>query len=327
MGFEVKPAERKRVLARVSFIGPSGGGKTMSSLRFGRGLVGHKGQIILIDTEEGSSHMYAGQAGGFSVIEFGQPYTIERYIEALDAAEGAFEASLPADQRLVIVDQASYAWSGEGGLLHFVDSQTTSRGGKEGFAAWKKGTPLQNRFIQRLLATRAHLFVNMRQKVEWVLEKNEKGFTEPKKVGLAPIQRPGFEYEMQLEFALDQDTHKARATKDRTSLFDGRIFIPSEAEGKQLRDFLASGAGVLQDPPPAPAAPVEVISAAQLGELISAAKSGGVTKKEDFLALVKDETGLEHPSKMTVPQFEALLGKFAGLAVVIQERRASHLGR
>lgn len=316
MGFEVKPAARKRVLARVSMVAPSGGGKTFSAIRFARGLVGPEGKIVLVDTEHGSSNMYAGQSGGFDVVELDAPYTPERYAEALTAAEASL-VSVPLDKRAVIVDSLSHAWSGEGGLLEWVDSQTTRGGGREGFAAWKKGTPKQNAFLERLLATQGHLIVTMRQKAEWVIEKNEKGFSEPRKVGLAPIQRPGTEYEFQVEFDLDQETHKAKVSKDRTSLFDGRVFVPSEAEGARLREFLMAGEGALLPPTVAPPAPVQ-IGAPEVQTLIAAAKAAKLDKSQ-FLDVVGVTAAHRIPSKLTMPEYQAVLEALQGLALLAAE--------
>jgi len=310
MGFEVRPAARKRVLARVSVIGPSGGGKTYSSIKFARGLAGPDGSIIVVDTED-SADMYEGLAGGFGVVSLPAPYTIERYIDAIDAAEKGF-GDVPLDRRALVVDQVSFAWAGEGGLLEWVDSQQTSRGGKEGFAAWKKGTPLQNRFIQRLLAVRAHLIVTMRQKVEWVVEKNEKGFTEPRKVGLAPIQRPGTEYEFQIEFQLDQESHKARVTKDRTALFDGQVFVPDVAHGAKLREFLLAGKGELLEPSPPPPPAAAKITASQLQGLIVMAKSAGLDKGA-FLDLVMSQAGHRVPGNLTEAELASLTSALDGL--------------
>ena len=64
--------------------------------------------------------------------------------------------------------------------------------------------------------------MTMRSKTEYVLEKDERtGRTAPRKVGLAPVQRDGMEYEFTAVFDLSIDGHIATASKDRTTLFDG----------------------------------------------------------------------------------------------------------
>ncbi len=67
----------------------------------------------------------------------------------------------------------------------------------------------------------------------------EKGKQVPKKVGLAPEQREGVEYEFSLVLDLAMN-HSAESSKDRTSLFDGQIFTPSMDTGKKLMDWLQS---------------------------------------------------------------------------------------
>jgi hypothetical protein len=86
----------------------------------------------------------------------------------------------------------------------------------------------------------------MRSKQDYVLEMNEKGKQAPKKVGLAPEQRPGMEYEFTTVFDLAMD-HNAIASKDRTSLFDGQVFKPSKETGKKIMAWLMGG-----KPVPAP---------------------------------------------------------------------------
>jgi len=45
----------------------------------------------------------------------------------------------------------------------------------------------------------------MRAKTEWVLDRNDKGKTEPRKVGLAPVMRDGIEYEFDVCGEMDHE--------------------------------------------------------------------------------------------------------------------------
>jgi hypothetical protein len=65
----------------------------------------------------------------------------------------------------------------------------------------------------------------------------ENGKAVVKKLGMNPIQRDGMEYEFTLFLDLDLD-HMAAASKDRTTLFDGKIFKPSVDTGKTLITWL-----------------------------------------------------------------------------------------
>jgi hypothetical protein len=81
----------------------------------------------------------------------------------------------------------------------------------------------------------------MRSKMDYVVETNEKGKSVPKKVGLAPVQREGMDYEFDIVLDLDLN-HNAQSTKDRSSLFDGRLVSkPDEKIGKQILEWLDRG--------------------------------------------------------------------------------------
>ena len=71
--------------------------------------------------------------------------------------------------------------------------------------------------------------------------RDEDGKKKPVKLGLAPVQRDGIEYEFTLVLDLAVDQHVATVSKDRTQLFDGRYFVPSPETGTTLREWLASG--------------------------------------------------------------------------------------
>ena len=69
---------------------------------------------------------------------------------------------------------------------------------------------------------------------------NDKGRTEIRKVGLAPVQRDGMDYEFSLVFNLNNE-HTVTVSKDRTSLFDGQSFSLSPQVDSQLLEWLNSG--------------------------------------------------------------------------------------
>jgi len=69
------------------------------------------------------------------------------------------------------------------------------------------------------------------------------------------VQREGVEYEFSVYIELSQD-HIGVATKDRTDLFDGKCFVPSEQTGRQLVEWLnkpaTSSAAVAPNEPQTP---------------------------------------------------------------------------
>ena len=77
----------------------------------------------------------------------------------------------------------------------------------------------------------------MRSKTEYLQTENERGYKEIRKVGLAPVQREGMDYEFGTVFDLGTD-HNVTVSKDRTMLFDGQIFTITPETGKILKNWL-----------------------------------------------------------------------------------------
>ena len=91
-----------------------------------------------------------------------------------------------------------------------------------------------------MLASPCHIIATMRSKQDYILQSDGNGKQAPKKVGLAPVQRDGMEYEFTVMFDIDIN-HNATATKDRTRLFDGNIFKITSQTGEQLLEWLNDG--------------------------------------------------------------------------------------
>lgn len=226
---QILKAQRTRAKARVGISGPSGSGKTYSALLFAYGLVGDWEKICVIDSEVGSSNNYA-HLGEFNVLELSAPFSPDRYIEAIKAAESA-------GMEAIVIDSVSHEWDGKGGCLEINDhlAQTKYKGNT--WAAWSETTPRHQKFIEAIVGSKAHIIATSRSKTETTLVDGK-----PKKVGTKDIQRDGFEYEMTLMFNIDRDSHFAMAVKDRTSLFiDRDPFKLSIQTGEEFRKWLETG--------------------------------------------------------------------------------------
>jgi len=222
---EFKKAVKNESKLRVAISGASGSGKTYSSLQIATGI---GGKIAVIDTERGSASLYA-DVFNFDVLNVEPPYTPEKYVEALYVAESK-------GYSVVIIDSMTHAWAGTGGLLDMHDAiQKTNKGGNS-FTAWKEITPIQNRFVDAVVGSRCHIIATMRSKQDYIIDQSNNR-THIRKVGLAPIQREGIEYEFTIYIEVSQE-HVAIATKDRTNIFDGKCFVPSEETGKLLVKWL-----------------------------------------------------------------------------------------
>ncbi len=227
MTMQIRKAVRSQAKLRLGIAGPSGSGKTYSALQLG---LGFEVKVGLIDTEHGSGELYA-HLGDYDVIRIDAPYTVQKYLEALHAFE-------EAGYGVVIIDSLSHAWAGDGGLLDKQGKIADQSGNS--YTAWRKVTPEHNQLVEAMLASPCHLVATVRSKQEYSQEKDDKGKTVVKKLGMAPVQREGMEYEFTVFLDLSMD-HTATASKDRTSLFDGQYFKIDNRVSKRLLQWLNTG--------------------------------------------------------------------------------------
>jgi len=246
----VKKANRRNVPLKLGITGASGSGKTFSALLLARGMVDNWNEVGLIDTENGSGELYANQGniGEYQYLNLRPPFAPHRYIQAISLME-------KSGVKICIVDSSSHEWDGEGGCLEMVEKLKPSM--RNEFAAWGKVTPEHKKFLTAVLQSPMHFVMTTRRKQDYVLEADSRGKMVPKKVGMKEVQREGFEYELTVNFELDE-VHHAKSSKDRTSIFADNVapFMITEETGKLIRAWNDSGAArALPEPVPAPQPP------------------------------------------------------------------------
>jgi hypothetical protein len=185
------------------------------------------GRVAGIDSEHESMRKYTGDSPDGIPFEFD-------VLELKNNAPTAYtEAIVEAGREgydVILVDSLSHAWVGEGGALELKDKAGQSQ------TAWKDITPMHNRMIESILKSPAHVICTMRSKTDWVYdevvdERTGRKKTVPRKVGLAPVQRPGMEYEFDLYGSMDWShiltISKSRCTalQDQTSVKPGAEFL------------------------------------------------------------------------------------------------------
>lgn len=271
---EFKQAQRKQAKLRLALASPAGGGKTYSALLIAKGL---GGRIALIDTEHGSGSLYADSPGmpAYEVLELSPPFSPQRYIEAIEAAE-------KAGFGVLIIDSLSHAWAAEGGVLDMQEAARLSSKSGNSWTAWREVTPKHNQLVEAMLQSPLHIIATMRSRQTYAQEEVEgeggKKKAVIKKLGLAPVQREGMDYEFTVVLDLSQE-HYATSSKDRTGLFDGQHFKPSEETGKKIGEWLNRGGNGKAKPTPMPAGVTEAIALA--GSPISPPTASDSTD-EDF---------------------------------------------
>jgi hypothetical protein len=218
---QIIKAQGKQAVIKMAIQGPSGSGKTYSSLLIAYGLVGDWDKIAVVDTENNSSHLYS-HLGNFNVLSLLEPFSPERYMEAIETCE-------KAGMKVIIIDSISQEWEGNGGII-----ETHGNMAGNSFTNWNKVTPRHNAFVQKMLQSQCHIIASIRSKQDYVLT-DKNGKMVPEKVGLKGVTRDGMDYEFTI--VLDVDIkHQATASKDRTGLFINPLpFLINESTGNKIK--------------------------------------------------------------------------------------------
>lgn len=212
--------------ARVALCGPSGSGKTYTALAIATAM---HDRVAVIDTERGSASKYA-DLFPFDVLEL-DSFSPGNYVQALqDAASEGYGA--------IIVDSLSHAWFGKDGAIEQVDRAAARDPRGNSFTAWREVTPQQNALVDAMLRVPAHLIVTMRTKTEYVMEQKG-GKQVPRKVGMAPIQRDGLEYEFDVVGEMNLDNNMVISKTRCPKLAAGLFHHPGKDVAAVLLEWLA----------------------------------------------------------------------------------------
>ena len=250
-------AVKRNAKLRLSIQGPSGSGKTYTSLAIATSL--NAGKVAVVDTEHGSASKYA-DLFDFDVMELKAPYHPDNYANAI--AEAA-----KAGYGVIVLDSLTHAWKGEGGILELVTEIAKRKYGGNTYAAWNDATPIQKRLIESIVGSSIHVIATMRSKMEYVQEKDERGKSSIRKVGMAPEQRDDMPYEFDVVLDMNTD-NEAIVSKTRCPELTGKLIAKP---GKQVADVLSKwligdGSEQRQPQPPVITPTLPVPSAAEKKE-------------------------------------------------------------
>ena len=288
---EIKEAVRRGQKARVMLSGPSGSGKTWTLLSVAT-VLADKEPFLVIDTENESASLYADRFK-FKVVNWAPPYDPTELAEAIK--------TLQKEWPVLVIDSTSHFWMGEGGTLEIVDKAAAKMRGNS-YVGWKEGTPAQQALYEAMIRCQTHLLVGVRSKMDHVQEKDEKGRTVVRKVGMAPIQRDGMEYEFTVAAEMDMD-HSMIVTKTRCPELSGKVFKANkETEmAALLKAWLDSAEPIKEQPKPA------LITAEQANELRALVAEAGIARA-DVLSVLRRHCGADVKSAPEIPadKFEAV---------------------
>ena len=243
-----RPATREQSRLRLTVDGPAGSGKTFSALRFAHALVdAFGGKIAFIDTEHGSASKYVGECPDgipwvFDVLKL-VTFSPEKYTQAIEAAGRM-------GYTVLIIDSLSHAWEGKGGALEIKQKVGDS------WSAWRHVTPIHNRMIDAILQSPCHIITTMRSRMEYIQETDERGKVVIHKVGLAPVQRPGAEYELDIVCDINW-AHIMTVSKSRCSaVADMTVERPGPEFMRPVIEWLTTGVSHQVENMPVSADPV-----------------------------------------------------------------------
>jgi len=293
LGFQVKKAVREKIYVKVALMSPSGGGKTYSALKLATGMAnriekqtGKRPKILLGNTEAKRGYYYANEFD-YDIVDITAPHNPERYVEFIDFA-------VKEGYGILIIDSSSHEWEGKGGCLELQQQA----GGT--YQAWGKVTPRHNKFIEAIADSPIHLIATMRGKDQYEVEKDERGKTNVKKLGVGAKQRDGFEYEFTCTFLIDQKTHMAETQKDNTHIFENETTtLLNESYGEKIMEWADSGEGytpVVRNKSDEPSENGTDDIAAIKKKIIAYCSRLGGTKNENLMNVLKEYVSNGNPN-------------------------------
>lgn len=279
---EFQKAQRSAKPLIMGVTGASGCGKTYSALLLMRGLVGNDGRIAVIDTENGASNFY-DQLTDFDVLTLTPPVTGSMYITAMQTALNAGYSGL-------IIDSLSHDWE------HVVEHEATLPAKDMNTWTVAKQQTGHTDFFKYLFSFPLDVICTVRSDQAYEVGRDDKtGKITKVKIGLKPRQQPRFEYDFDLVFDIEMDTHVATPGglgKNRTPIWSGERFVITERHGEILREWKLSGAEWVE--------PIRGSTRTEIGRYIaSLGWKSGLYKK------VLADAGIEYDHKVNTSEVHA----------------------
>jgi hypothetical protein len=204
VSFEFREAKREDTRLLIGLAGGTGAGKTESAMRLATGLAGGK-RFAVIDTENGRA-LHKADDYQFDHGDLTAPFTPERYLEAIQAADAA-------GYPVIVVDSLSHEYEGVGGILEIQEQEFDRMERRESarMSSWILPKRRHKVFVNQLLQVRAHVIVCMRaeDKIE-IVKDGGKTVVRPKQSltgadGWIPICEKRFPFELTLSLLLTAD--------------------------------------------------------------------------------------------------------------------------
>ena len=243
MTIAFRPAIRSNTPVIVGIAGPTKSGKTFSALRLAQGLAGGK-RVAMVNCEGARGHQYADHFS-YDALDLSAPFTPQKYIEAVKAAQELHPGAL-------IIDSMSHMHDGPGGLLEMHDDELDRMAGEDSkkrervtWTAWIKPKRQENEFIYSLLACDfpTVLCFRAKEKIKIVPGK------QPIDLGWQPIASDRVAFETLFSLMLpphskgvpDRETSEMRDPFDKMIKWDAQV---DETFGRRIAEWAAGGSKI-----------------------------------------------------------------------------------
>lgn len=268
-------AVREQIWTKTLLGGPSGCGKSYGALLLAKGLVSKTGGRIAYIGTEGSRDKYYSDEFDYDLLQLEDPFTPEKYIEAIDQA-------INGGYKVLIIDSISHEWK----TLNDIHDKMPGNS----FTNWGKLKSRHRAFQEKVLYSPIHVISTGRGKDEWVLEEKN-GKQVPKKVGMGLVADKEISFDYTLSLTIQQDNHIASADKDNTHIWDGRYEVITENDGVRL--FNWANTGEAPAVMPKMSSSVEGSQAADdlksvIDQIIAIAKSAGGSTNDELMTIVRE---------------------------------------
>lgn len=237
----LKPGVQYIKPIKALMYGPQWAGKTFNALTLAIGFVlekhGYKKNedalkhILLVGTENRRATMYIKEFGAFNYHEIKPPFNPQKIIDIQN------QVDTMDDVDVVIYDSWTHFWSKQGGVLD-LKAKKDQQGGNS-FTNWQEFSALFNRMVDTALQSPKDVIVTCRSKNDTVIDTSS-GKAVPKTYGLKPDLREGIEYDFDIVFAVEKETHNLLVDKGVLGM-DPVYPVPTVQTGTKIYNLFNSG--------------------------------------------------------------------------------------
>ena len=219
--FKNQPLDVYKKPMKTLLFGPQSSGKTWNGIDIALGTImelrGYTNiddcwkHLAVVDTENRRAVLVLRKKGavgkGVKYHEVKPPFTTQKIIDL----QRQFDAMDEVD--VVLYDSLTHYWAKKGGTLDRKADYDSKHGGNS-YTNWQVFSGEFNEAIDELLQSPKHIVATSRSKNDTIMEQNAKGKMAPVTYGLKPMLRDDINYDFDIVFNVDKETHALITDKE-----------------------------------------------------------------------------------------------------------------